>query len=402
MLQAGENAAVSGVLYATMHLKFYGLRCGRSIQWNSGIQVLKSVDHKRAAPSGKSLRALVLEDDPADFEILVQVLMHAGYAPQCTRVDTEAAYLPHLVPGIDVILCDYSLRGWSALRALELYQVSRLDVPFIVISDAVSEEIAVECMRRGAADYLFKDRLGRLRPAIEHAIEDTAKKHLAESLAARLLMAQEDERRRISRELHDQVGQTITLLGIELKKLRDTLAPGDPIHPGLELCVRLAEGNGAIVRDIALLLRPSMLDDLGLVPALNWQAREVFRRTGMEVRVDAEDLCNLLPDNHRTCIFRVVQEALHNASRHARAAHAYVAVRQEALQVRLLIEDDGQGFDVRSQKGMGLLGMEERVRYLGGEFQIDSNPGNGTSITILLPHPASASTQSAKTCCSVA
>jgi signal transduction histidine kinase len=240
-----------------------------------------------------------------------------------------------------------------------------------------------------------------LSPAIAHAIENVAEKHLAEkhlaeSLAARLMMAQEEERRRISRELHDQVGQTITVLTMELTRLQAKVPPGDPIYVGLETCMQLAEDNAAIVRNMALLLRPSMLDDLGLVPALNWQAREVLRRTGMQVTVEAQDACNRLPDDYRTCIYRVIQEALHNATKHAKAAHAYVTVRQEALRIRVSIEDDGCGFDTRHQKGMGILGMEERVRYLGGVLQIDSHPGRGTSVSVLLPHREPVSLQHAE------
>ncbi|HMC61881.1 MAG TPA: sensor histidine kinase, partial [Candidatus Solibacter sp.] len=198
-------------------------------------------------------------------------------------------------------------------------------------------------------------------------------------------MAQEEERRKISRELHDQVGQTIAILTMELTRLRANFPPGNPTREGLETCLRLADENASIVRNMALLLRPSMLDDLGLVPALNWQAREVLRRNGMQVTVEADDACNRLPDDYRTCIYRVVQEALHNATKHARASHAHVTVRQEPLQIRVVIEDDGRGFDTHLQKGMGILGMEERVRYLGGVLQIESEPGYGTCVSILLP-----------------
>jgi signal transduction histidine kinase len=338
-----------------------------------------------AAVSGKTLRALVLEDDPSDFEILEHDLIYAGFVPQCRRVETKAEYLAHLTPDIDLILSDYSLPGWNALEALELYRASRLDIPFIVVSGTISEDVAVECMKRGAADYLLKDRMGRLGQAVAHAIENMAEKRLSESLAARLMMAQEEERRRISRELHDQVGQEIALLTMELTRLQAEVPPGDALHAGLATCRQLANDNAAIVRNIALLLRPSMLDDLGLVPALHWQAREVYRRTGLQVTVEAHDACNRLPDDYRTCIYRIVQEALHNVARHAKATEAHVTVRDEPLQIRVTIGDDGCGFDPHHQKGIGILGMEERVRYLGGAFQISSDPGRGTCLTIMLP-----------------
>jgi signal transduction histidine kinase len=312
-------------------------------------------------------------------------LCGAGFLPECRRVETEADFVAHLSPAIDVILSDYTLPGWNALRALELVRASHLEVPFIVVSGTISEEVAVECMRRGAADYLLKDRLGRLGPAVARAIEDIAERRLAESLASRLMKTQEDERRRISRELHDQVGQAMTALLLELNHLEAALPKASAARARLRACLQLAEQNAAAVRDMALLLRPSMLDDLGLVSALSWQAREVTRRHGMKVTVDADEACNCLPDELRTCIYRVVQEALHNAARHAHAEHAYVAVRQEQEHIRVRIEDDGHGFDARHQKGMGLLGMEERVRSLGGMLQIESEPGCGACISILLP-----------------
>jgi signal transduction histidine kinase len=334
---------------------------------------------------GKPLTALVIEDDPQDFEILGHSLASAGFRPDCRRVDTEADFVAQLKPGIDVVLSDYKLPGWNALRALELFRASRLDVPFIVISGAISEEVAVECMKHGASDYLLKDRLGRLGPAITRAIEDLAEKRLVESLSTRLLKAQEEERKNIARELHDQLGQGMAVLLLELHRLDANLAPEDSGHALLQRIVQLVQGHEAIVRDMGLLLRPYMLDDLGLVPALNWQAREVSRRTGMTVTVDADDACNLLSDDYRTCIYRVVQETLHNAAHHAKAANVHVTVRQGPSQVRVEVQDDGCGFDTRYKKGMGMLGMEERARHLGGLCQFDSEPGSGARILVILP-----------------
>jgi signal transduction histidine kinase len=155
----------------------------------------------------------------------------------------------------------------------------------------------------------------------------------------------------------------------------------------------LVEEHVAVVRDMGLLLRPSMLDDLGLIPALKWQAREVSRRSGLQITVDAEDACNLFSDEYRTCIYRVVQETLHNVVRHAQATKVNVAIRQEPLQIRVEVEDDGCGFDTRYTKGVGMLGIEERARHLGGRCQFDSEPGHGARVTVLLPR-ASALTMS--------
>ncbi len=203
------------------------------------------------------------------------------------------------------------------------------------------------------------------------------------SLSARLVDAQEKERRTISRELHDEVGQSLNALRVDLGNLAAITPSGDQeAHQLLDTARNLADESIVKLRNMALLLRPSMLDDFGLVPALHWQAREVSRRTGMRVDVVADDIPEELPDEHRTCVYRVVQEALQNASRHAGARNVRIVVRQEPNQLHLSIEDDGKGFDAARVRGLGLLGMEERVKHLGGIFQLRTQPGQGTLLRV--------------------
>jgi signal transduction histidine kinase len=213
-----------------------------------------------------------------------------------------------------------------------------------------------------------------------------ARKQLAE-LSARLVQAQENERRKVSRELHDEVGQALSAVLVELRNWStDSGTQADGQSRGhVETVRELVENAVRVVRNMALLLRPSMLDDLGLLPALRWQAREVSKQTSMEVNVVAELASDDLPDEYKTCIYRVVQEALHNCSRHARATKVDIRVQQEASRLLLSIEDDGQGFDVKQTKGLGLLGIEERVSRLGGKCGIHSVLESGTIVTIELP-----------------
>jgi signal transduction histidine kinase len=137
---------------------------------------------------------------------------------------------------------------------------------------------------------------------------------------------------------------------------------------------------------MSLLLRPSMLDDLGLVPALRWQARETSRNSGLRVDVAADESCDELPDEYKTCIYRIVQEALHNVTRHARAQVVRINVRQAADSLLLTIQDDGCGFDMR-ESGLGLLGIGERVANLGGSFRVESQPGKGALLAVSLAMP---------------
>jgi signal transduction histidine kinase len=209
-------------------------------------------------------------------------------------------------------------------------------------------------------------------------------------LSASLVEAQEQERRAISRELHDEVGQSLSALLMELGNL-GAVAPGDAeLRSHVESIRKLAESSVNVVRNMALLLRPSMLDDLGLVPALQWQAREISKRTGMAVTVDAESVADDLPEEVKTCIYRVVQEALHNCARHAFARSVRIHVVEESGRIRLTVLDDGQGFDSVHTRGLGLLGMEERVTHLRGRFHLQSEPGRGTKLRIEIPLAARA------------
>jgi signal transduction histidine kinase len=206
-------------------------------------------------------------------------------------------------------------------------------------------------------------------------------------LSARLVNAQEEERKGIARELHDEVGQSLSALVLGLGNLSCAIrARGiNAFDAEIESVRSLAESSVRVVRNISLLLRPSMLDDLGLVPALQWQAREVQKRCGLTVRVAADNIGDDLADEQKTCIYRIVQEALTNVSRHSRADTAKVVARQEENRIVLTIQDNGSGFDVEKEKGLGLLGIAERVAQLGGDLQVVSEEGRGTLISVSLP-----------------
>ena len=207
-----------------------------------------------------------------------------------------------------------------------------------------------------------------------------------ERLSRRLVEAQEAERQSISRELHDEVGQTLGALLVDVGHLSNLLPPDDKIaQEQIGRIKTAAETAVKSIRDMALLLRPPMLDDLGLVPALEWQARETSRRGDMEVEVHAEELTGDLSDEVKVGIYRLVQEALQNAATHAHAKNAKVIVRHEGVSVVVEIIDDGRGFQPQRTRGMGILGMEERVRQLGGTFFVRSAPGKGTTVHAELP-----------------
>jgi len=204
-------------------------------------------------------------------------------------------------------------------------------------------------------------------------------------LSKRLVDAQENERRAISRDLHDQIGQSLTALLMDVQNLAENSPPAGVFRASLQKVKNLAENCVNEVRNMALLLRPSMLDDLGLIAALEWQGREVSKRTGLVVDVIDDHFADNLPENYKTCVYRVVQEALNNCAKHARARHVHIRVQEDARRFVLSIEDDGIGFDPLRQRGLGFLGMHERVTRLGGTLRVDSSPGAGARLRVELP-----------------
>ena len=219
---------------------------------------------------------------------------------------------------------------------------------------------------------------------IEHSNQELRR------LSQKLSRAQEDERRSLSQELHDQVGQMLTALRMELTNVevfRHT--EGEDFGTHLGEAKKLAEETLRTVRNMSSGLRPSVLDELGLAPALRWQAREFTRRSGVPVEVEIDGELGDLPDVYRTSIYRVVQEALTNCARHAKASKIRVTLHGGVGTMFLTIEDDGAGFDVQQARGrgLGLLGIEERIRGLGGQVEFLSQPQKGTLLRCEIPVP---------------
>jgi signal transduction histidine kinase len=237
------------------------------------------------------------------------------------------------------------------------------------------------------ASFSIRKILGLEKDTAGHIAELSAAREELQALSASLVEVQENERRSISRELHDEVGQALTGVLVEMANLSTLIRGGDKVllASKADEIKREVENSISVVRNMALLLRPSMLDDLGLVPALQWQAREVSKRAGVRVKVAADGVSEELPEEHKTCVYRIVQEALHNCVQHAGARNVVITVQQQEDKLQLSIQDDGKGFRPQQEKGMGLLGIQERVSRLSGTFAVQSEPGQGTDVRVTLP-----------------
>jgi signal transduction histidine kinase len=241
------------------------------------------------------------------------------------------------------------------------------------------------------------------RFSLRHAenMERAADRHYAEveharrelqQLSARLLEIEEEGKRSLSRELHDEIGQALALLQIEISRVQGLLpAQPEAARERLRSARELAERTVQSIRHMSLLLRPALLDDLGLTPALQFQLEEFLRRSGITCDFVEEGVSDQLPDAVKTCVYRVVQEALHNCEKHSGAVSVRVAVRQQPGCLLVEVEDNGRGFMINEQgmpsrsSGLGLLGIRERAAIAGGSLVIDSKPGRGTRIAMRIP-----------------
>src|SRR6266581_233614 len=261
--------------------------------------------------------------------------------------------------------------------------VEVVGIPITLAGRQGGQIIVRDITERRQAEQAVREREAEVRRSRERL----------EALSQRLLKVQENERRLIARELHDQIGQALTAVKLNLESLRSGArggrgAKGFPLDESVAIVEQLMEA----VRSMSLELRPSVLDDLGLAAALRWYGDRQGRRAGLAVRVRTQLPTERLASDLETACFRVAQEAITNVARHAAAKRVAVDVRAEDGTLDLTVRDDGSGFDVVAVRrgttadgSIGLDGMEERVRLLGGDFRIDSHSGTGTTVWARFP-----------------
>jgi two-component system sensor histidine kinase UhpB len=209
--------------------------------------------------------------------------------------------------------------------------------------------------------------------------------------ATQILTAQEQERKRIARELHDETSQVLTSLLISLKVLEESIN-GDEARQRIEDTRSLVHQTLRAIRNLSIDLRPSALDDLGLLPALRWYIKEYQQKCKIDVEFVANNFKERLPSELETALYRIVQEALTNTAKYANATRARVSVIEEQDKVTATISDNGKGFDAHTllklpwqERGLGLAGMHERATLLDGSLLINTEPGRGTTIQVTIP-----------------
>jgi signal transduction histidine kinase len=353
------------------------------------------------SPTDPPVRLLHLEDSEPDHALAMAHVRRAGLAIDAHRVETRREFADALAGDWDVILSDYNLPGFSGLEALAMLRASGRALPFILVSGEIGEDTAVAAMRDGASDYLLKNNLARLAPAIEHAIQasrtqrerDAAGRELASSrqqlreLAQHLQTSIDTERAAIAREIHDDVGGSLTAVKFELHWLRKH-STDDAVRQRLDSAIdgvaHALEASQRIMHN----LRPAILEQ-GLVAALHWMTGNFARRTGIECRFHTSHEAPLLPTGVPLVAYRTAQEALTNVSKHAGATEVRVELQIGAGVLSLEVSDNGRGIapdDLAKARSFGIRGLHERASTVDGWVDLTSG-GSGRGTTLILSVP---------------
>lgn len=353
------------------------------------------------------LRVLHLEDSELDHELMLAHLRRGGVHADVRRVESEAAYRAALAEPWDVVVSDYNLPGFSGLRALEILRDSQLLLPFILVSGEIGEQVAVQAMLTGANDYLLKENLARLVPAMLHAIEGTealrakqeadlalgqSEQRLRE-LAQHLQANIEAERTAIAREIHDDVGGSLTALKFDLAWIERHARDPEVVQRAqgaLETVTLAIESSQRIMHN----LRPAILEQ-GLIAALQWMTQRFEKRNGVVTMFrTSRDELPPLPAGVPLAAYRTAQEALTNISKHAYATRVEVDLTVAGRVLSLEVSDNGRGLnqdDLAKARSFGIRGLRERAAQVGGWVDLSSGPG-GTTIILSVPLEAGGDT----------
>lgn len=345
--------------------------------------------------STERLRLLHLEDSELDHELVLAHLLRSGLKVEVERVETRAEFEAALESRWDAIVSDYSLPDLSGIDALRIVRGRDALLPFLLVSGEIGEDTAVAAMRGGASDYLLKNNLARLVPALEHAVDaartaaarQRADRELAASrerladLARHLQNRIEAERSAIAREIHDDVGGSLTAVKFDIDWIRRHSRDPAVQQRAASALETVSHAIGASQR-VMHNLRPAILEQ-GLVPALQWLASRFEKRTGVECHFRTSDESigtpdRPLPEGVPLVAYRTAQEALTNISKHAQATRVTIDLSASGGVLSLELSDNGRGLsrdDLAKATSFGIRGLHERASTVGGWVDLSSHPG---------------------------
>jgi len=339
---------------------------------------------------------LIVDDDATARETLIAMLEGENYQLELATNGPEAIQMAdQLHP--DLILLDVMMPGMNGYEVCRRMRTTPqlAEVPIILLTALDDRSALLQGIQAGADDFLTKplDRTelsARVRTITRlnryHILMD--QREQLRQVAERVVVAQEQERRRISRDLHDDLGQALTTHLISLRNLQDDLSiPEKTLFEQLQALYDQSLDVFVKIRTLAHDLRPPVLDALGLKLAMETYCTEFSRRTHLPVSFEADASLPLLPDIYNITLYRVLQEALTNVIKHSQATQAWVELSVEDKMIALTVQDNGRGFAEGGPQsnGIGLTGLRERLTIAGGTLAINSSPKRGTILSIQVP-----------------
>lgn len=366
------------------------------------------------------MNILILEDSEADAELVQRELRRAGFHFRACWAPDMASFAVALERSApDVVLADYALPGFDGLAALTLARQRWGDVPFIIVSGAIGEELAIDTLKAGSTDYVLKQRLSRLGPVVQRALVEArawAEKRQAEEalreanatleskvaqrttelqrrtqqlqrLTLELLQTEERERRRIAVLLHEGLQQQIAGARFHLSTVRGRVKDAR-MRADIEEVEAVLKDTIEQSRSLSRDLNPAMVHMNDLAEVLHWLAGRVRAQQGLNIRLEVRGDMMLRSEGLALFLFLAVEEMLFNVARHAQVREAAVHVRRIGSCVCLSVSDRGRGFDSRVLKetsGVGLFSIRERTELLGGRLKVRSAKGKGSRISIMVP-----------------
>ena len=365
---------------------------------HAGVTSAEAAEPKAAVEPQPLAKILIVDDEPKSLFALQELLSALGQTLMVAQSGEEALKLA-LKHDFAVILLDVRMPGIDGFETAKMiFGRERSQATPIIFLTAQADEMT--SMFRGyavgAVDYLMKPVVPEvLKSKVAVFVELHRKsERLRESedklrrLAAHLISVREEERTHIAREIHDELGQVLTGIKMEVGWLQKRLKEPALLEKTESMC-KLIDSTVQTVRKIATGLRPEMLDDMGLVAAIGWQAKEFQKRTGIRCRAK-------LPPERKfdlevsTCVFRIFQEILTNVARHSRATRVDIELKDSEERLELDVVDNGIGIpegELRGRKSLGLLGMQERALLFGGDVDVSGVPGQGTRVAVSIPIP---------------
>ncbi|HZQ72236.1 MAG TPA: response regulator [Burkholderiales bacterium] len=360
-------------------------------------EALASTSAPAQAEAAQKAKILVVDDEPKSLYAMQELLGALGETLLVAPSGEEALKLA-LRHDFAVILLDVRMPGIDGFETAKLIRSrerSRL-TPIIFLTAANDDMSSMfRGYEVGAVDYLLKPVVPEILKSKVSVFVDLFRKdeRLRESedklrrLAAHLISVREEERAHIAREIHDELGQVLTGLKMEVTWLAKRLTDAVLLEKTDSIC-GLIDSTVQTVRKIATGLRPEMLDDMGLIAAVAWQAKDFQKRTGIRVRTKLPPETSKPDHDLATTVFRIFQEILTNVARHSRATRVDIELDIAEDRLELDVVDNGVGIqerDVGGRKSLGLLGMQERALLFGGEVKVSGKPGEGTRVSVTIP-----------------